>query len=86
VVWSHYLVVLFVPIALISPGVSWLWFLPGLAAFTPTDAASSYGASVLPILAVEFGLALVLCEPLVPEVVARYWRSIVATARAAAPS
>jgi hypothetical protein len=86
VVWSHYLVVLFVPIALISPSLSWLWFLPGLAAFAPTDAHSSYGLSVLPILMAELGVTLVLCEPLIPEPVLRYWRSIVASARAAAPS
>jgi hypothetical protein len=40
-------------------------------------ADSDFGEAVLP---------LVLCGPLLPESALRYWRSIVATARAAAPS
>ena len=30
-VWPHYLALLFVPIALVSPTLSWLWFMPLLA-------------------------------------------------------
>jgi hypothetical protein len=86
VVWSHYMVLLFIPIALLSPQISWLWFLPTLVAFAPTVATHTYGLSVLPILLAELALTLIVCEPLLPEPAARYWRSIVATARAAAPS
>lgn len=86
VVWSHYMVLLFIPIALLSPQLSWLWFLPTLAAFAPTGATHSYGMSILPILMAEVVLTAVLCQPLLPEPAARYWRSIVATAKAAAPS
>lgn len=86
VVWGHYLVLLFIPIALLSPRISWLWFLPTLTAFAPDSTAHSYGMAVLPILLGELALTLVLCEPLIPEQASRYWRSIVATARAAAPS
>lgn len=86
VVWDHYMVLLFVPIALLSPTISWLWFLPTLAAFAPAAASHTYGAWILPMLAGELLLALALCEPLIPESALRYWRSIVATAKAAAPS
>jgi hypothetical protein len=34
-VWVHYEVLLFVPIALISPSLSALWFVPLLSAFIP---------------------------------------------------
>jgi alpha-1,2-mannosyltransferase len=86
VVWGHYMVLLFVPIALLSPTISWLWFLPTLAAFAPDGASHSYGMWILPMLAGELVLATVLCEPLIPEPMLRYWRSIVTIARAAAPS
>jgi hypothetical protein len=86
VVWDHYMILLFVPIALLSPTLSWLWFLPTLAAFAPAAASHTYGAWILPMLAGELALAVALCEPLLPEPVLRYWRSIVATAKAAAPS
>jgi hypothetical protein len=86
VVWDHYMVLLFVPIALLSPGISWLWFLPALAAFAPAAAVHSYGVWILPVLGGELVLTAALCKPLVPEPAARYWRSIVATAKAAAPS
>ncbi len=86
VVWDHYMVLLFIPIALMSPRMSWMWFLPTLAAFAPGAATRSYGMAVLPMLVGEAALALVLCGPLLPEPALRYWRSIVATARAAAPS
>jgi hypothetical protein len=38
------------------------------------------------VLGGELVLTAALCKPLVPEPAARYWRSIVATAKAAAPS
>jgi hypothetical protein len=86
VVWDHYMILLFIPIAFLSPRISWLWFLPGLAAFAPAAATTTYGPRILPMLAGELLLSVLLCEPLVPEAVARYWRSMVATAKAAIPS
>jgi hypothetical protein len=35
VVWPHYYVLLFVPIALASPRLSWLWFVPLLTTLAP---------------------------------------------------
>lgn len=91
VVWSHYFVLLFVPIALVSPRLSALWFLPSLAAFAPGTAAHSYGLWVLPILIAQLVLAVSLSLPMLREIPAldllRQWRrTMVATARAAAPS
>lgn len=53
VVWVHYLVLLFVPIALLSPRLSVLWFLPGLASFAAAQ-------NVL----LEFTVIAVTCAPL----------------------
>jgi hypothetical protein len=53
VVWVHSLLLLFVPIALISPRLSLFWFVPALATFSPA------GDSVL-----ETIVAAVLCAPL----------------------
>jgi hypothetical protein len=40
-VWEHYFVLLFVPIALVSPRLSALWFLPALTGLVPTPNAHS---------------------------------------------
>ena len=53
VVWVHSLLLLFVPIALISPRLSLFWFVPALATFSPA------GDTVL-----EAIVAAVLCAPL----------------------
>jgi alpha-1,2-mannosyltransferase len=91
VVWSHYLVLLFVPIALLSPRLSPIWSLPALAAFAPTVSAYTYGLWVLPTLMAQAMLVVLLGAPLLREATmpaaARQWgRAMVAMARAAAPS
>jgi hypothetical protein len=86
VVWSHYLVLLYVPIALLSPRLSPIWFLPMLSVFAPAVAANGYGVAMLPILVGELVLAAFLCRPLLAVLPARYARVSVAMARAAAPS
>jgi hypothetical protein len=40
-VWTHYLVMLFIPIALLSPGLSWLWFVPLGTWFCPSPSPGS---------------------------------------------
>jgi Glycosyltransferase family 87 len=54
VVWQHYLVLLYVPIALLSPRLSWLWLAPMLAMSTPSIN-----------LAIELLVASQLCLPLI---------------------
>jgi hypothetical protein len=91
VVWSHYLLLLFVPIALMSPKLSPIWYLPTWVALAPTDAVHSYGLRTLPILCAQLVLVGQLSMPLIREFRAlhplRQWRrTMVATARATAPS
>jgi hypothetical protein len=53
VVWLHYFVLLYVPIALLSPTLSLFWFVPAFASFAP-----------IPDVAIEFIVAAVVCAPL----------------------
>ena len=62
-VWTHYLVLLYVPIALMSPDLSYLWFLPMLSAFAPMGAAHSYGWAVAPTMGVELFMIGALSAP-----------------------
>jgi Glycosyltransferase family 87 len=50
-VWPHYFVLLFVPIALMSPTFSPLWLVPMLAWLVPVDQGA--GLVVVPYLAIE---------------------------------
>lgn len=86
VVWSHYLILLYVPIALLSPGVSALWFMPMLTVFCPAVSVHGYGMAAVPTLVGELVLVGLLCRPLTVGVLARYRRISVAIATAAAPS
>jgi hypothetical protein len=56
VVWLHSLALLFVPIALLSPRLSVLWFLPGFASF-----------AALGDVSLELLVAAVICAPLLRE-------------------
>jgi hypothetical protein len=59
VVWLHALILVFIPIALVSPRLSLLWFVPILASFSPlTD------------VLIEFVVIAQLCSPLVVRPVA----------------
>jgi hypothetical protein len=64
VVWTHYLVLVFIPIALLSPGLSGLWFLPMLAGLAPTRVTHPYLWVSLPALALEMIVIVRLCAPL----------------------
>jgi hypothetical protein len=64
VVWTHYLALAFVPIALLSPEFSGIWFLPMLAGLQPGPAAHPHLWVSLPALAVEIVLIRQLCMPL----------------------
>jgi hypothetical protein len=52
-VWQHYLVLLFVPIALMSPRLSVLWFAPMLAYLAPGTQTQGNVLEILPYLAME---------------------------------
>lgn len=86
VVWGHYLVLLFIPIALLSPGFSSLWFLPMLSALAPGEAVHAYGWGTAAPLLGELVLIISLSRPLLSTARVGYWRERVAIARAAAPS
>lgn len=90
VVWGHYLVLMYVPIALLSPRLSYLWFLPMLSAFAPGEAAHAYGIMMAPVLFARLWLVWKLSLPLFEESRSArrllQLRARVATASAAAPS
>jgi hypothetical protein len=64
VVWPHYLVLLFAPIALLSPRLSALWFLPMLAGLVPLPPAHPHIWTSLPGLAIELVIIAQLGSPL----------------------
>lgn len=64
VVWPHYLVLLFVPIALLSPRLSAMWFLPMLAGLVPLPLAHPHIWASLPDLVIELAVVVQLCSPL----------------------
>lgn len=53
VVWSHYLTLVYVPIALLSPELSVLWLVPLLAYAAPVELTHGDIAQILPYLTVE---------------------------------
>jgi hypothetical protein len=65
VVWAHYLIVLFIPVALLSPRLSGIWFLPMLAGVLPAGPVAHPELWVsLPHVAIELLITLRLCAPL----------------------
>jgi hypothetical protein len=52
-VWPHYLSLVIVPIALLSPRLSPLWFVPLLAWLAPIELTGGSLANMLPYLAIE---------------------------------
>ena len=52
-VWPHYLTLVFVPIALLSPTLSPLWFVPLLGYLAPVELTSGDAWRILPYTAVE---------------------------------
>jgi hypothetical protein len=64
VVWSHYLVLLFLPIALLRPRLSAIWFVPLFAGVTPLPPGHPTLLGTLPDLALEVVVIGWLCSPL----------------------
>lgn len=62
-VWPHYLALVFVPIALISPTLSPLWLVPMLAWLGPTAQPRGDVMMILPYLLVEAIVIIRLCVP-----------------------
>ncbi len=62
--WAHYLVLLYVPIALMSPKLSGLWFLPMIAGLAPGPVALPDVWVTLPALTIELIITVKLCSPL----------------------
>jgi hypothetical protein len=60
-VWVHYEVLLFVPIALLSPNLSPMWFLPVISGLVPVPAFPNH-AQMLMWPAIEAVLAVALCR------------------------
>jgi alpha-1,2-mannosyltransferase len=59
--WPHYLALVFVPIALLSPGLSALWFVPLLAYFAPIAQTHGNLLEIVPYLAIEGIVIARLC-------------------------
>lgn len=64
-VWPHYLTLLFVPIALISPGLGPLWFVPLLAWAAPVELTAGRPGEILVYAAIELIVAIAAAAPLV---------------------
>jgi alpha-1,2-mannosyltransferase len=63
VVWAHYYALLFVPIALLSPRLSWLWFVPMLAVLNPAPTAHPSILANLSLLVMRWLIVMQLCSP-----------------------
>jgi Glycosyltransferase family 87 len=61
IVWPHYFAMAFVPIALLSPRLSPLWFTPLLTWFAPVAQSSGHPWAIVPYLAVAAALTARLC-------------------------
>lgn len=59
-IWGHYLVLLFIPIALLSPQLSAIWFVPVLTGEIPTVSAGNVG-QMLFWVAAQASVALWIC-------------------------
>lgn len=64
VVWVHYLVLLYVPIALMSPQLSLIWFVPMLGAVAPGSITDPSIWNSIPELAAELIIIFRLLSPL----------------------
>jgi len=58
IVWPHYLALLLVPIALVSPGLSALWLVPLLAYVAPVAQTHDHPWAIVPYLII---CAIVAC-------------------------
>jgi hypothetical protein len=71
IVWDHYLVLLFIPIALLSPSLSAIWLVPVLAGLVPTPHPHSFAQMLFPI-ALEALVVIRLCRRPKPPILATF--------------
>lgn len=64
-VWPHYLTLLFVPIALLSPRLGPLWLVPLLSYLAPVELTSGSVGQILPYVGIELIVTGALCRPLI---------------------
>ena len=62
VVWPHYLALLFVPIALLSPTLSPLWLVPLLAYAAPSELTHHQFWNIAPYLLIELIMVGAICS------------------------
>ncbi len=60
VVWPHYLALIFIPIALVSPELSVLWLVPLLGYLAPVEQTNGDFWQIVPFLAIELIVIAVL--------------------------
>jgi hypothetical protein len=64
-VWPHYMTLLLIPIALLSPRFGLLWLVPLLGYLAPVELTQGHAAQIVPYLVMELIVVGVLCRPLV---------------------
>ncbi len=67
VVWPHYLTLVFVPIALLSPNLSALWLVPMLAYLAPAELTGGDISKMLPYVAIEMIVIACLFSKRLPD-------------------
>jgi hypothetical protein len=63
IAWPHYFTLVFIPIALVSPRLSPIWFVPLLAWFAPGTQMHGHLLQILPYLTMDAILVAWLCRP-----------------------
>lgn len=67
-VWPHYMTLLFIPIALLSPRLGPLWLVPLIGYLAPVELTGGDVWNIVPYLTMELIVVLALCRPLVRPV------------------
>lgn len=60
-VWPHYFTLIFVPIAVLTPTIGWLWLTPLIAYLAPIAQTNGDVWKMLPYLAIEMVIVAALC-------------------------
>jgi hypothetical protein len=63
IVWLHYLVLLFVPVAILRPKLSWPWLVPVLLWVTPYEQSFGTPARIVAALAVATAMLIPCLRP-----------------------
>jgi hypothetical protein len=66
IVWLHYLVLLFVPVAILRPRLSWPWLVPVLLWVTPYEQSFGTPARIVAALAVATAMLVPCLRPVSP--------------------